>query len=158
MPRNFPRIVFGKLPDREKKYGPIIVEAMRGEGVPSSWGLAFARVESSLRPNAVNNTGGDATRGGAWGLFQMTLKTAQECGFKGEGEDLLDAEVNAEIAARFLARLMIPYRTLRDVASAYNSGHPYASAPESTRDRYVPLILKYVDEYAARSDLLTMRV
>ena len=147
----------GKLAERERLWGPAIADAMRELGVPAVWGLAIARHESSFRPEACNLTNGDGARGGAWGLFQMTFKTAQGLGYLGEPSGLLVPPVNIDLAAMLLARLTIPYKTLRDVAAAYNSGKPFASAPESTRLKYVPRIIALTEQYAARSDLLSMR-
>ena len=45
--------------------------------VPPALLMAVWRTESEFDPFALNMTGGDARRGGAWGLGQMTLKTAQ---------------------------------------------------------------------------------
>lgn len=46
--------------------------------VPPRLLLAVWRIESNFNPFAVNMTGGDARRGGAWGLGQMTLRTARD--------------------------------------------------------------------------------
>lgn len=143
------------LAEREAAYGPIIVAAMRINGVPPEWGLAIARVESVFEPGARNGEGGDGRRGGAWGIFQMTLKTARDEGYQGTGEGLLDATVCADVAGRLLSRLQTAHRVLEDVASCYNSGKPVMRAPKSTRTKYVPLVVRLAREYVKRWDLIT---
>lgn len=147
------------LAAREKRWAPVIAEACRKHGVPVVWGLAMAYAESLFEPGTIIHSGGDGKRGGAWGMFQMTLKTARGEGFAGEPESLLDPVTNCDIAMRFVAGLMRRHGDdLRDVASAYNSGKSFAKAPASTRLTHVPHVLEAARRYAARSDLLTMRV
>lgn len=50
--------------------------------------------ESDYRPHARN--------GPYWGLMQILPQTARQMGFRGEPEDLLDAEVNLKYAGRYL--------------------------------------------------------
>lgn len=111
--------------------------------LPVNWGLALARQESGIRPWARNNIGGDRRRGGAWGLFQMTLETAQGLGYRGDGYGLLDPVLNADYAARLVAQLRNRWQSLQDVAAAYNSGKPYALAPATTRLTYCPRVLQF---------------
>lgn len=46
--------------------------------VPSVLAVAIASNESGFNPSAINQTGGDAARGGSFGLMQMSAATAQE--------------------------------------------------------------------------------
>ena len=46
--------------------------------VPPRLLLSVWRIESNFNPFATNLTAGDARRGGAWGLGQMTLQTARD--------------------------------------------------------------------------------
>lgn len=50
--------------------------------------------ESDYRPHARN--------GPYWGLMQILPQTARQMGFRGEPQDLLDAEVNLKYAGRYL--------------------------------------------------------
>jgi soluble lytic murein transglycosylase-like protein len=75
----------------------ILVQAQKwGEifGIPASWIMAIAKIESGWRPGAKNLTSpGDVKRGGAWGAMQVTLTTAQALAQK------LRANANAEVRA-----------------------------------------------------------
>lgn len=101
-----------------------------------------------MRSNVAVLTGGDGLRGGAYGLCQVTLKTAKGLGFVGPVELLLKPEVNADLAAKLVAQLHKRYTQLADVAAAYNSGKPYAKAPQVTRERYVPAVLEFAEGFA----------
>ncbi len=136
---------------REAVYGPIIRKAFEAEGLPAHWGMALARHESDFKPDAQVLNGGDARRGGSFGLCQMSLKTAQgELGYLGSGEGLKDPELNAKYAAQYFKILMQRFHTddLKDLAAAYNSGRVFAKAPPSTRTKYVPLVLAFANHYA----------
>lgn len=134
---------------RLKRFRPIIEKAFVAKGLPLSWGLAIARQESGFRPWASNTRDpGDKRRGGSWGLFQMSLLTAQKLAFTGDAFDLLDPERNAEYAARLVAELRDRWHNLQDVAAAYNSGKSYLLAPASTRLVYCPNVIKYSNEFA----------
>lgn len=141
-------------------------------GVPASWIKAFCQQESRWDPNAKVVTGTDGARGGAYGLGQMTLKTAQGLGYTRDAEGLLDPQTNLLLVGQLLQELYArwgPRTTLQDVAAGYNSGHGYefcewlkdnATNPDGTPDVarrarfahtvdvYVPNILKFEQEYA----------
>lgn len=137
---------------RRKRLQPIIENEFRLHDLPVSWGLAFAYVESRFRPWVVNMDGGDGRRGGAWGLFQMTLRTAHGLGFPNNAEpsQLLDPSLNTYYAVELLRDLNRQYHNLRDVAAAYNSGKPFALAPESTRSTYVPNVEAWAAIYRGK--------
>lgn len=138
------------LEERAVIYGPIIRRAFEAEGLPGAWGMAIACQESGFQPRAEVSTGGDARRGGSFGICQMSLATAQgDLGYLGGGEGLKDPLVNAQLAARYVKILIQRHKTndLRDIAAAYNSGRPYATAPKSTRGQYVPRVLAYAQRY-----------
>ena len=142
------------IDERAKLYGPILRRAFEAEGLPGHWGLALAHHESGLNPKAENLVGGDARRGGSFGLCQMSLATAQgDLGYLGDGEGLKDPEVNARLAAKFCKILTMRFKTtdLRDIASAYNSGRVFEKAPVSTRTRYVPSVLAHAERYGGKS-------
>lgn len=83
--------------------------------------LAVCTVESSLNPRAINANDGDGTP--SLGLCQVKLATARWLGFGVEEKDLLDPDLNAMIAARYLAKQRKRYRgNLRKTISSYNAG------------------------------------
>lgn len=134
--------------NRCQQYGPLLVKAFVAAKLPAAWGLAIARQESNFYPEAVSMAKGDAGRGGSYGLCQMSLLTAREYMPTITGSELLKAEANAHLAARHCAALVKRFgENLRDVAAAYNSGHPYATCPNSTRNVYVPNVLSYEQLY-----------
>lgn len=135
---------------RLHEHGPVIVEAFVRYSLPAVWGIGLARQESDFDPNAKQLGGGDAKRGGSYGLCQMSLMTARA--LRGEGitpDMLLDPSFNADIAAELVSQLTAQYRgVLSDVLSAYNSGKPWHRAPKSTQRVYVPGVIKYMHHYA----------
>lgn len=132
---------------RLKRYRPLIEAAFMSKHLPVHWGLSIAKQESGFRPWARNDIGGDRRRGGAWGLFQMTLETAQGLGYRGDGPGLLDPVLNADYAARFIAELRNKWHNLQDVAAAYNSGKPYPLAPATTRLTYCPRVVQFARDF-----------
>jgi soluble lytic murein transglycosylase-like protein len=84
---------------------------------------AIISVESNFSASAVNNTGGDAARGGSYGLMQMSLKTAQGYGYSGTGPGLLDVMTNLTYGTRYLADCVEQANgDIAGAASCYNSG------------------------------------
>lgn len=130
-----------------------ITDMFAEQRVPVAFGLALAWVESNFNPAATRLVGGDAARGGAYGLCQMTFRTATELDSKVTLRDLMDAEYNAHLAARLCSQNLLLLRTnangimslnsaatIYDLAALYNSGKVYAKAPKVTKDQYVPTI------------------
>ena len=134
---------------RRKRLQPIITEVFRRHDLLPSWGLAFALCESNFRPWVVNRTGGDGLRGGAWGLFQMTAKTALGLGYNGPDSGLLEPDINAEFAALLIGQLNRRYHNLLDVAAAYNSGKMFALAPDWPTKPYARRVVAEQARYAA---------
>lgn len=110
-------------------------------GVPSSWILAIAKVESGLRPAARSaSTARDELRGGAWGAMQVTLRTAAGLAaelakntdrtvaltfakWNGTGAALQDADVGVMFGAYLLSKLARQFGPdFSKVAAAYNQG------------------------------------
>lgn len=56
------------------------------------------------------------------GLCQIKLKTARWLGFQGNEEQLMQPEVNAYYAAKYLQKHLCKYHDLRMAISAYNAG------------------------------------
>jgi len=139
------------LKSRIKRYGPIIKESFELRGLPYLWGYAIAMHESEFKPWALNPDGADGRRGGAWGLFQVTVLTACGHGFTGDAKALLDPEICSDYAARIVEEARKKYGdSFKDIASYYNSGKPYALAPERTKTKYIPSVMahykKFVDQ------------
>lgn len=109
-----------------------IYTAFKANSLLPTWGLAIAEVESSFNPDATNLTGGDGRRGGSYGLFQLSCRTAQGLGYKGSPEGLLEIPVNISYAVKLIKQLIKTNPSLEEVASRYNSGKPLSKAPEST--------------------------
>lgn len=126
-------VLAGQLAD---KWGKVF-------GVPSGWIVAIATVESNCDPGRVNlKSPGDVARGGAWGMLQQTLATAQDnirqirasdfasnpevvanlAKWTGKGQDLLDADLGVMLGAFQLARLQTRFGNFSEVAGAYNRG------------------------------------
>lgn len=105
--------------------------------IPKNWIKILAHVETKWRPRAVN------TFGTAFGLMQMKVTTANDLSFRmrrfmvfhdpqvettmqswsGQGEDLLNPELNVLFAAFYLKILSRSFGNLIDViAAAYNQG------------------------------------
>lgn len=126
--------------------------------------LATIDTESDWNPDAVNLGPGDIDRGGAWGLVQLTAKTARDL------DDITGRTWAQEVPGRAPASLLLPSLNLRlgsflmlecqrraralgsrigslqeaqNVASMWNSGDPFSLAPESTRDVHVPRFLEH---------------
>lgn len=139
---------------REALYFPVLVAAFLRHNLPPEWGVAIARQESAFVVTASNNSAGDAKRGGSWGLCQISLLTARSLGFTGTTADLLNPEINAELAAALCEEISKRLKTtsLADVASAYNSGKPMQKAPTSTRTVYVPRVLAFAVAYQPRAN------
>lgn len=112
-----------------------------GRGVDTSWCapfVAFAKAiiahESQFNPRAFNGTGGDAARGGSYGLMQLSVLTSRAVGFAGAPDELLTPEVNIEYGVSYLADCYRQAATLAGAASAYNGGW----RPESGYGRPLP--------------------
>lgn len=130
------------------------MKIFQAQGLPAALGLAIARIESNFNPVAVNLAAGDKKRGGAYGLCQITYKTAQLLGFNGQPENLYEPKLNISLAAKLCdsnaSRVKHPFDSLewrQDVLSSYNCGKPYLRAPHITRDLYVPKGLEFYAFY-----------
>lgn len=138
---------------RLQQYGPILVRTFVKHGLPGVWGVAIARHESAFIPSAANLVGKDGDRGGAWGLCQVTLRTARDLDPNITHQDLLVPGTNADIAARICAEANGRRPgSLVDVLARYNSGVPYAQCPKKTRETYIPRVLRFVSQYAGYAE------
>ena len=137
------------IQQRTDLYLPMLAKTGQVYAIPPEWLVAFARVESSFRAGAINNSAGDLKRGGSRGLCQLSLTTARAMGYQGEPEGLLDPVVNANFAGLLIVTNMHDFKvtSLEDVASLYNSGKRFAQAPPSTRILYVSAVRRWSGFY-----------
>lgn len=138
-----------RIPQRPNDtiFAVAVAEAQRA-GVDPAIFLGIIEIESGWQEDAVNNTGGDAARGGAYGLTQMTLTTARAFVPDITPHELLDARTNLRVAGMLLEANAKRSRDWRDVAAMWNSGRTFDGAPSSTRDVYVPKVLEAANAYA----------
>jgi len=121
--------------------------AFEAVGLPPLWGEALGRTESNLRATAINNTGGDAARGGSYGATQISQKTARAYGYTGPMENLLtDLNLMASLSAK-IAAAGSPM-TIEDLGAWWNAGHrTFDSLPADhiTRTDYVPKLISNLE-------------
>lgn len=132
-----------------------IFNGFASAGLPGNLGLALARQESNFDPAARATDPRDLARGGSFGLLQMSYKTAQGLGYEGPAAGLMSVEENVRLAAKLCAvnakrtKAHVGSRDwVCDVASLYNSGKPFATAPESTRLLYAPRVWRFFCEFS----------
>lgn len=128
----------------------LVADAADTAGVDRALFFGIVEVESGWNPDARNLAGSDGARGGAWGLTQMTVRTAQLFEPSITGEELLDPVVNLRVAAQLMADNARRSRKWDDLAAMWNSGKLADRAPNSTRYTYVPKVLEAADRYRAQ--------
>ena len=144
----------GVAPRRGDTMFDYAVETARAAGVDPAVFLGIIEVESRWKPDATNLVGPDGARGGAFGLTQMTLRTARALRPGITGDELLDWKTNLDVAGLLLAENARRISPLwPDVAAAWNSGRSFDTAPEVTRYDYVPKVLAAADRYATNLEL-----
>jgi soluble lytic murein transglycosylase-like protein len=120
------------------RYIPLFVDLESEFGTPAQYLYALAGRESRWNPRKVATIKGEATpaevRGHAVGLFQLTRKVVtgynEKHGTNYRKRDMLDAQLNARVAAWYLAspqltRFATDWKDAREVAvvtQAWNSG------------------------------------
>ena len=130
---------------------PLVIEAAARAGVPAGVLEAIVDIESNWNPSASNRTGGDEARGGAFGLTQLTLKTARAFDPRVTPDDLLDPEKHLAIASKLMADNARRSRDPKDLAAMWNSGKVFDKAPEVTREKYVPRFLAALTKYEGKA-------
>jgi hypothetical protein len=132
------------LASTQDDYKRILADASESWGYPRSWFPAIALWEGrgKINPTAVNRTGGDLARGGAYGAMQITMKTADAAGFKGRGEDLFDVATTGHWAGKILSMGPIP-ETLEEMAALWNAGRLPSKLPAGhiTLTQYIPGVM-----------------
>lgn len=121
--------------------------AAASAGVPPGVMFAIIEIESNWNPSATNLTGGDAARGGAYGLTQMTLATARHFEPRITGQELLDPATNLRVAGKLMQDNARRSRDPKDLAAMWNSGKTFDRAPEVTREKYVTRFLSKLSKY-----------
>jgi soluble lytic murein transglycosylase-like protein len=139
-------VVVAKLSEEQKRVRLAARRQAPRFGVNPEILEALGYVESRWRTGATNLSGTDGARGGAWGPFQLTEKTARAYGFTRPMVDLTtDADLAAEWASRILAaRPGGAPRTVEDAAAWWNAGKTSAAAlgpTHVTRRDYFPKAL-----------------
>jgi soluble lytic murein transglycosylase-like protein len=149
-----------------------LIEKSNEAGIDPAITLALVQHESSFNPNAYNPERGtisaqrhaelmryagivsqseldDPEKLGSRGLFQIYALTALRLGFAPRQtlDELFDVPTNTMYGIKLLKELTGRYSDVRDVFAAYNSGKPYAQAPATTRDQYVPAVVRLYNQY-----------
>jgi soluble lytic murein transglycosylase-like protein len=132
-----------KLTEERRKVRLALRAAARRHGIDPDIMDALGRVESGWNLRAVNLSGPDGARGGAWGPTQITARTAAAHGYSGPMSAFTtDPDLAAEWSARIMAaRPGGPPRTVEDAAAWWNAGRAsFASLPAGhiTREDYAP--------------------
>jgi len=149
-----------------------LVEKSNEAGIDPAITLAIVQHESSFNPNAYNPERGtisakrkaelmqyagivpqseldDPERLGSRGLFQIYALTALRLGLRPREslDELFDVVTNTMYGIMLLKQLTGQYSDVKDVFAAYNSGKPYNQAPATTRDQYVPAVIRLYNQY-----------
>lgn len=115
-------------------------DAFAARNLNPDWIDAIAYVESNWNKYAVNNTGGDALRGGSYGATQMSLRTLRESGYTGTIEAYLDdATLQGKYSAEYASKGSP--QSFDDLCAWWNAGRRKASdLPEghATLTKYIP--------------------
>lgn len=90
-------------------------------GLPLGLIDSVCHVESHDNPAAIHRHDG---HGDSLGLCQIKNFSARQVGFKGTEKDLLDPQVNALYAAKYLKSQIKRYKgDIQKAVTAYNKGH-----------------------------------
>ena len=148
------------LDQRREKLMPAFRAAAKKHSVPLSWLLAIAHRESKFKNVRSKPGASDDRRGGSWGPMQMSSATAKDLGFKpsdslaDRGAAIVaDPATGIDLGAHYVARLIKRFgQDAAKVAAGYNAGPGAVQRdhiPASTRDRYVPAVLKLEQKYSS---------
>lgn len=84
---------------------------------------AIAWQESRFNPNAINHNESGGTS--SWGMMQIWYPhTANLLGFFGPPDNLLDIDINLDLACKLLRDICDRYNSLEDIIASYNAGSP----------------------------------
>jgi soluble lytic murein transglycosylase-like protein len=105
------------------QWGDLVASLASPMGLDPNALLAIIQQESGGNANATNNTGGDAVRGGSYGLMQVSYQTARGYGYAGQPAGLLDPTTNVTYGARYFMDCVAQAAgDLAGAFSCYNSG------------------------------------
>lgn len=105
------------------QWGDLVSSIANPMGLDPNALLAIIQQESQGNPNAMNKTGGDAARGGSYGLMQVSYATAVGYGYAGQPAGLLDPTTNVTYGARYFMDCFAQAAgQLVGAFSCYNSG------------------------------------
>jgi len=143
------------------KMRDVMRAAFKRYSLPANWGPALSEKESGSDSAALNMTGADAKRGGAWGATQITMLTARAFGYSGPMERLrTDPEFAAEMTAQmvktgFAERGGTIYRygppaSIEAMAAVWNAGRKLddPNLPSVVVTKYIPALKKALSEVA----------
>lgn len=134
------------ITEEQRRIRRALREAASKHGVAPDIVDAIGYVESRWKMGAVNKSGADGARGGAWGPTQITERTARAHGYTGPMEALTQS---AQLAGEWTARILkarpggVP-KSVEDAAAWWNGGKVSAAvlAPtHMTRRDYIPKAL-----------------
>ena len=77
----------------------------------------------------------------------MSYQTAQGLGMQGPPSNLYSPKVNVTFGCMLLSQLFKRFGVWGDAVSGYNSGKPLSKAPRSTKENYVPSVMKARDRF-----------
>lgn len=130
-------------------YIPLAVKVADEKQIEPALLCAFVMCESSWNTHAQNHGMGDEELGGAYGLGQMTMRTAASLGYHGDHNGLLEPRTNLELVADLIKENTRVGETTTDIITRYNCGKPANRAPTFTMTVYVPRVLNYLQLYRA---------
>ncbi|RME33499.1 MAG: lytic transglycosylase domain-containing protein [Gammaproteobacteria bacterium] len=127
----------------QKRFGPVIEQVAREQGLPGALIHAVVTAESAYDPNAVS-------RAGAVGLMQLMPDTARRFGVSNRRDPLQ----NLKGGSRYLAELLRQFRNDLVLAlAAYNAGenavlrYNRQVPPFAETRKYVKRVLEYYRRY-----------
>lgn len=119
------------------EFAALTAQASAAYGVPQMVLWVIGTIESDRDPTLANTTDPRADgRGGAWGLFQMTLATAKDlfnrhpdlkkapaaAAWDGTGRSLLDPRLNILLAAVYLSAQWKRFGSMWPTIASYHQG------------------------------------
>lgn len=131
--------------DRFEQYFPAVRDAFLVYDLDPLVAAGIAHHETLWSPGAHSPPGASDDRlGGAYGLFQMTVNTAEDLGFIGDPSRLYEPAFNASLAAKLMSRnkkLLGGLASVDNLIAAHNCGAGHVlknTIPASTKTQYVP--------------------
>ncbi len=117
-----------------------IINAAKVVGISSSLLMGICQTETGLK-NVIHYNDGHSH---SYGICQIKHNTAKRFRAKITKKDLLNAYINAVMAAEYLKYQLARYNNNQNMAiSAYNAGHAIKS-----NKKYVRSVLKNIESYS----------